>query len=402
MNPISSQEATTYGSIGGYGSDYFGGTAGLSSSNGASVTRVDPPHETSEQAREFDDDASTPAITSVAGEAVAEQLRLQAAQLAAHLGSRRDALDHREAELNARLAQWDSEARAARLWLEQREAELSAREQKIGQCDRDLSARAQRLTEDEQDFARRFQEHVRREEELADRQREVQRLLARLAAFEAAGRRKSESKTSGADANADAAKPSPAVGSPESQQQQCQAVADLDQQRQAVQRRAEYVDRSWVALRQFRDELDRVHRETLEIRLATEELWAQLSGAAPPAALVRSLGEIRARLADQYAQANFDLAQRRKELEAIRAELIARHEQLADRRRQFEQWAAGCHDDCRRQASRLVAREQQLREEAIEFHQRSQRWQAERLRHQLELRRLQSLVTRPEEEASPA
>ena len=144
-----------------------------------------------------------------------------------------------------------------------------------------------------------------------------------------------------------------------------------------------------------------MHRETLEIRLATEELWAQLSGAAPPAALTQSLGRIRAKLAEQYRQAQAETAEQKKELEAIRGELVAEHEKLVEQKRQFERWAAGCQEDCQQQASRLVAREQQLRDREIELRQQSQRWQAERLRYQIELRRLQSHADAEEEAAAP-
>jgi chromosome segregation ATPase len=181
-----------------------------------------------------------------------------------------------------------------------------------------------------------------------------------------------------------------------------QAMADVELKRQAVGRRAEQVDQRWSALQQVRSELGRIQRETLEIRLATEELWAQLSGVAPPAALTQSLGRIRAKLAQQYAQANVEAVEQRKTLEAIRGQLAAEHEKLVEQKRQFERWAAACREDCQQQASRLVAREQQLRDEKILLHQQLQRWQAERLRYQLELRRLQSQVGVGEESPTMA
>jgi chromosome segregation ATPase len=262
-----------------------------------------------------------------------------------------------------------------------------------------MNSLAGQKAQGEQELAERFQEHVRREEAVAQREQEVERRLARLATVEAATERKSARKSARIAAEAEQ---SPAAAeSPLLRQQRQQAMADIEQQRETIQRRAEHVDRCWAALKQFRVELDRMHRETLEVRLATEELWAQLSGAAPPAALVRSLGQIRSKLAEQYRRANLELAEQRKELEAIRAELLAKHEELNAHKRQFDEWAAGTHDDCQQEASRLVAREQQLREKSMEFRHQSQRWQAERLRYQLELRRLQSLVAR-QEEAMPA
>ena len=179
-----------------------------------------------------------------------------------------------------------------------------------------------------------------------------------------------------------------------------QAIADIEEKRRAVQRRAEQVDQRGAALVQLRTELERIHRETLEIRLATEELWAQLSGVAPPAALTQSLGRIRAKLAQQYAQANVEAAEQKATLEATRGQLIAEHEKLVEQKRQFEQWAAAAREECQQQASRLVAREQQLHNEKIDLHQQRQRWQAERLRYQIELGRLESRAN--DESPAPA
>ena len=166
------------------------------------------------------------------------------------------------------------------------------------------------------------------------------------------------------------------------------AMADVEQKRQAVERRADQVDQSSAALKDLRAELGRVHRETLEIRLATEELWVQLSGAAPPAALTESLGRIRTTLADQYRQANAELAAQKKELEAIRSQLLEQHRTVVDQKRRFEQWATGCQEECQQAASRLVARERQIHQEEVQLSEQSRQWQTERSGFQQEIRRL--------------
>ena len=170
------------------------------------------------------------------------------------------------------------------------------------------------------------------------------------------------------------------------------AMADLEQKRQAVGRRADQVDQSFTALKDLRAELRRMHRETLEIRLATEELWVQLSGAAPPAALTESLGRIRGKLAKQYQQANAELAEQKRELETIRDQLLEQHRTVVDQKRRFEQWATGCQEECQRTASRLVARERQLHQEETQLGDQSQQWQSERSGFQQEIRRLRTVL----------
>ena len=138
---------------------------------------------------------------------------------------------------------------------------------------------------------------------------------------------------------------------------QCRrAAAEIDQQHRLLGQQSEQVDQSRSALEQLRGELGRMHRETLEIRLATEELWAELSGDAPPAALTRSLGHIRTKLADHYRLANAELHQRKEELERLRDQLARQYEKLVEQKRQFDGWSAGCREEAESQSERLSAR----------------------------------------------
>jgi hypothetical protein len=409
-----------------------GGSCGVPvwpNANPAIMTRVDAPHEAANFARGVAADESVPLAQLVPDESLAEQMNLQAAQLATHLRSRQQELDHREAELNSRVARLESDARAARLWIEQHETDLAARDTELACRQRDLAARSEAIVKREAGLARRYQEMSDRDAQLMQQERDVERRLARLAAVEAAQQRgapapdaakevdlkcaaealdarrqqldeaerrltKAQEETQSlceqlAADHADFTAHTTALREQVSAERR-QAMADIEAKQQAVQRRAEQVDQRWAALQQLRNELGQVHRETLEIRLATEELWAQLAGAAPPAAITQSLGNIRAKLSQQYAQANAEAAEQKATLETIRRQLAAEHEKLVEQKRQFEQWAAACRDDCQQQAARLVAREQQLDDEKINVRQQLQRWQAERLRYQLDLRRMQS------------
>jgi hypothetical protein len=295
------------------------GESSPSAINLTATSRIDPPHEVAAPAPESL--AAEPPSTSlpVADESAVDQIRLQADQLAAHLRKRQKELDHREAELNSRIARWESESRSARLWLDEREADAASRA-----------------------------------EELVEQRQEVEKRLARLAAVEAAQEKRGQ--RCGASGSSDGQ----SVSREQVAAEHRLSMADLDRKCEAIQRRADHVDHCRASLVQLRDELTCMNRETLEIRLATEELWVQLSGAAPPAALTRSLGRIRAKLAEQYQQANAELIEQKKELEAIRSQLVEQHEALVIQKRRFDQWIADRQEELEQQASRLVAREQEL------------------------------------------
>lgn len=395
-------------------------------------TRVDAAHVVN---REVEATAAPAEVLS--DEAVAEQLRTQAAQLAAHLRGRQKELDHREAQINAGLAHLEGDTRAARLWLAEREAELNRRDEELP--DRRPTEAGLRYERQQIQAQREALERLNRqllagverrrravEARAAKLQQEAgqptAQLLAReevlrrtAEALQARQRRLEEAEARLADTRAETeelhrrlcearreAREESRIQRQRLAAEQRQGKAELERQRQAVHRRSEQVDQSKAALEQLRTELGRMHRETLEIRLATEELWAQLSGAAPPAALTRSLGRIRTKLADHYRLSNAELHRQKEELEGIRRQLAERYEKLVQQKREFEQWAARRQKETEQQAARLIAREEQLAEKEAKLKDRAHRWQAERLDHQHQIRHLQAKVAAAKGPAVPA
>jgi hypothetical protein len=454
----------------------------------ARETRVDaahvidkPPPELPAPATPPQEPATEPREMAEAAEAVlaARQLRLQADQLAEHLRSRQRFLDRREAELNARYAQLDNQARAASLVILDRQDELEPRlaavktqqdevehrlarlaaveaalqrkqldaQQQWANREEQLAALADRLDKQsaEQQAAKAefLAEQQRRENDLqAEKQRIdvrreaslqlVRQLLAgvqrrRIAvesqAEQAASRRpspaqqedlvqrlqtletrqqqldKAESELARARTEIDRLREELLQQrdkdreSARAQRQQMalehrHALAELEEKRQALKRRSEQIDQNWAALEQLRSDLGHMHRETLEIRLATEELWVQLAGTAPPAAITHSLGQIRSRLADHYRLVNADLAEKKKELQSLYDQLASRHEKLRRHKEELDRWSAARQEEIQQQARRLLDREQQLDRHETQFNDMARQWETERLEYQQEIRRL--------------
>jgi hypothetical protein len=286
-------------------------------------------------------------------EAEAEKLHRQAAQLAEYLRERQSELDHREAQLNAQVAQLESDARAARLWLGERDAELLERHHALARSEREVAKRLDRLAAMENALGRQAGESKDGDRPIFPAEKsgpspnlyELARLRDQLVEeqrrFQEDARREWERIA--------AAKQ--------------QAQTEVEKKQQVIQRRSEHLDRCRAALWQLRGELQQLHRETLEIRLATEELWIQLAGTAPPAALTHSLGRVRARLAEEYNLTRAEIAEQKKELEALREELATQCEAFADRKKRYERWAAMQQQEVEIQAQRLAAREQVLQQQ---------------------------------------
>ncbi len=89
--------------------------------------------------------ATEPASLTPPIETAVERAQKQAEQLANHLRSRLKELDHREAQLNARIAAYENDMRTARLWLSERQAELDAQAEQLRVREKELSERLDRL-----------------------------------------------------------------------------------------------------------------------------------------------------------------------------------------------------------------------------------------------------------------
>lgn len=406
-----------------------------------------------------------------------ERLRIQAAQLGERLRLRQEDLDRRESQLNARVAELENGARAARLWFtesreefDRREHELAEKTQQMQRClirlaraeessvrrQAKLDAQAERLDKDTASLSesrKRFEEEQQqrreqtekfaaREQQRIDTRRQASLVLVRqaLAGLE---RRRLKVESHAQRLMEKAVRPGRELLAREEavreaseefqrrrqqifeteqslaaeecevrglrrkllaqreqlerlEQKRRQEAADerdalqveLESKRKQLDRRGEDLDRAQTALRHLRAELSTMHRETLELRLAAEELWMQLSGTIPPAALTQSLSRIRGSLAETYRAENAELARRKLELRAIGAELAEDHKRLQQQKDELDAWSVRRERQIEQQAQRLVAREQELHDQETNFEEKAHGWATARLEYQQEIRRL--------------
>ncbi len=171
---------------------------------------------------------------------------------------------------------------------------------------------------------------------------------------------------------------------------------ELDKERQKLKRRRDDLDARRAALKQLRSDVTRTQRETLEMRLATEELWTRLCGTMAPAALTQSLAQLRVKLADQQRLAHQELAEQRAELEQLGRRLGEQHESLGKQKRELQEWVKRREEEIEEQAMRLVKREQSLDQQQTELKRLDKQWKHERHNYEREIRRLLSQLRRVE------
>ncbi len=406
--------------------------------------RIDPPHVFAGSSTDVHAGAApdmvddTPRLTI----GLVQQLRTQAEQLSAHLRTQEKDLEQREALLNARMAEIDTQTRSARLWLRERQEELRAQAEELqrqrgeaGSTRRGKVADSQSRTESKDHELSQREAELRQQRQQLDaeraalqQQREewlvqlkqfdepsphrarsaneephaaLQQFLARQQYLDQAESLIAEQRGQLADQlqelEYDRAQHVQRVKADRRTLtlQQRQRDAELEKTRQALDIRAEKLETRRVALDELRTDLTRMHRETLEMRLSVEELWAQMAGVVPPARLTMALGQTRSQLAEHYRGTQLQLDAQKKDLEEMAARLADKHDKLAAERRELQSWLQLQRAELQEQAARLAAREEQLDQAEADRLTQTRAWQQERARYQQQLRDLLDNARRP-------
>ena len=381
-----------------------------------------------------------------------EQLQLQAAQLAGHLKARLTEVDRRESQLNARIAQLEADLRSARLWQREREHDFQQREGELCRQVEDLQHRQAEVSRGEQQVQtldERHEQIAQREDELKaldlqlrqrrqelDRQtaafshaqslwqlqknheeaaakqaheraqelwnREVEQQRQQLE-FEIADRRrkldageqKLREQQHGLDQERVDFERQRVQGTTQLQRERAtleehRGAADLEllSRKREVESRETIVERQRVAMEQMRTEIGQVHRQSLEMRLIAEQLWAQITGRLSSAEITRSIASLRLQLSQQYEQEQKALAKQKEELVQLADRLQMQHQLLAAERQEVRNWGSARQAGIEQQARQLVEREQQLEAEKQELRSARQILHDDRRRYEQEIRDL--------------
>lgn len=170
-----------------------------------------------------------------------------------------------------------------------------------------------------------------------------------------------------------------------------------EQMQDKFQKRDSELEARQAALDQLRETLTRSQRESLELRLATEELWNQLITKFPAPALTASLGNIRAQLADHDRQVRQELLEHRQKLEVLRDQLVEQHTRLDHKKREHQAWVERRTQELDQRTQSLTARQFKLEEQQRAIEHLQHDWSCERLALQDQV---QSLIRQARELAA--
>ena len=126
----------------------------------------------------------------------------------------------------------------------------------------------------------------------------------------------------------------------------------LQVQRELNQRRAQ--------LERFHAETERLYQSSLQMRLVSEQLWAQVVASIPTSEAVSRLRGLRKELSDSFQEAELRLSSKRDEIEQVARQLALREKELLHNQRAFAESMREGQSQLRRKMEQLAYREQQL------------------------------------------
>ncbi len=328
-------------------------------------------------------------LSAIAGtdvDASARQLRGQAMELSAYLQEKQSLLDRRESEMNARLAVLENETRIARLRNEIRLKGTPASAPVGDQDDEpavhtvpceaaaakpqiDCGIALDQQTESNLNERIDFEPLV--ENGPYEPTREVPAAERKL---------REEFARSQASRQAEESAPSPSHSADEA------STRELDALRQALQDHKADLDKREQHLQSLHDQITELHRESLELRVATEHIWTDFRGHMPDEELAKSLAQHRAKLADHYKIANDELCRRREVLHQLQQHLSQQGEQLRRERLDMQMWIDRQRNEVEAKSATITAREFEFERREAELQRQSITWQQQRedYRHEIE------------------
>ena len=163
--------------------------------------------------------------------------------------------------------------------------------------------------------------------------------------------------------------------------------SDLRRQKEALTTLGENLESRRARLDKLRAELEETHRATLEMRLAVEEAWAQLTQVAGQDEARQRVEQVRESLIGYYQQMHDSLEEQRREQFDALSKFERQRAEFAEERQTLTNWLAARDEE-------LKSGEERLRVAAIDASSHHAHWLAARDRWLMEKAEAEKLIRR--------
>ncbi|MBM80091.1 MAG: hypothetical protein CMJ78_05795 [Planctomycetaceae bacterium] len=168
---------------------------------------------------------------------------------------------------------------------------------------------------------------------------------------------------------------------------------EIQRQQDIMSLHAENLESRRLRLDQLRTELEETHRNTLEMRMALEEAWAQFCQATGDDAARVRVEVARQALSDHYRNLRESLAQDRKELEASKTAFSEQKANFHSEQQTLTEWIGERDDRLQQREAELANQSAEIEHREVEWRAASDRWLREKLEAESVIRDLLQQLT---------
>lgn len=144
-------------------------------------------------------------------------------------------------------------------------------------------------------------------------------------------------------------------------------LAEIRRQQDLLTHHAESLEARRERLDRLRAELEETHHATLDMRLAVEETYAELSRSSGEEVVRRRVEEARAAMEHHYRQRNEETARQKSELDSARTEIQEQTRSLQAERDRLAEWISERESKLRQHEDRLQSKSAILEESRVEL-----------------------------------
>lgn len=178
-------------------------------------------------------------------------------------------------------------------------------------------------------------------------------------------------------------------------------LADLRRQQDMLALHANNLEGRRERLDSLRAELEETHRTTLEMRMAIEESWAQMTQACGAEVAQQRLDQAQQQLSGHYRGLRDALIEQRRELDEMRQVFQTQRDEVRAEQQTLSEWAASQERSLRARETDLQTQAEQLNVRESAWRSASQRWINEKIEAEAVIRDLLQQLTSLTEPTSP-
>jgi hypothetical protein len=165
---------------------------------------------------------------------------------------------------------------------------------------------------------------------------------------------------------------------------------ELENRGRELDKRQRFLEKRTEALEVLQSDVSKLHKACLEMRLVTEQVWADLSDRADAGQMTHRIAQARRQWSEFVQDELRQVEERKGQVAGLLTRLQEEHKRLASEKGELRKWIDRRYREIEEQATRLIARQRELNEESLRTEQSKKEWQAKEKQLRREILELQT------------